>query len=86
MFDYPGRYKDEQHGKDFTLYRMEMRSDAEKGHRAGNSPTVAGTRFTLTEHPQKMLNVNSGGTEHSVRRPAAGASRQPGGEPRWAIS
>ncbi|VED35801.1 Type VI secretion system Rhs/Vgr-family protein [Escherichia coli] len=31
IFDYPGRYKDEQHGKDFTLYQMEsLRSDAEK--------------------------------------------------------
>ncbi len=40
IFDYPGRYKDEQHGKSFTLYRMEsLRSDG-KGHRAGNSPKL----------------------------------------------
>ncbi|HGX1919962.1 TPA: type VI secretion system tip protein TssI/VgrG, partial [Escherichia coli] len=58
IFDYPGRYKDEQHGKDFTLYRMEsLRSDAEKATGQSNSPKLwPGTRFTLTEHPQKMLN------------------------------
>ncbi|HAZ3868470.1 TPA: type VI secretion system tip protein VgrG [Escherichia coli] len=58
IFDYPGRYKDEQHGKDFTLYQMEsLRSDAEKATGQSNSPRLwPGTRFTLTGHPQKMLN------------------------------
>ncbi|MCN4929671.1 type VI secretion system tip protein VgrG, partial [Escherichia coli] len=58
IFDYPGRYKDEQHGKDFTLYQMEsLRSDAEKATGQSNSPKLwPGTRFTLTGHPQKMLN------------------------------
>ncbi|EFO1585378.1 type VI secretion system tip protein VgrG [Escherichia coli] len=58
IFDYPGRYKDEQHGKDFTLYRMEsLRSDAEKATGQSNSPKLwPGTWFTLTGHPQKMLN------------------------------
>uniref|UniRef100_UPI001CC7BDB0 type VI secretion system tip protein TssI/VgrG n=1 Tax=Escherichia coli TaxID=562 RepID=UPI001CC7BDB0 len=58
IFDYPGRFKDEQHGKDFTLYQMEsLRSDAEKATGQSNSPKLwPGTRFTLTEHPQKMLN------------------------------
>ncbi|MBW9912379.1 type VI secretion system tip protein VgrG, partial [Escherichia coli] len=58
IFDYPGRFKDEQHGKDFTLYRMEsLRSDAEKATGQSNSPRLwPGTRFTLTGHPQKMLN------------------------------
>ncbi|WP_137486280.1 type VI secretion system tip protein TssI/VgrG, partial [Escherichia coli] len=58
IFDYPGRFKDEQHGKDFTLYRMEsLRSDAEKATGQSNSPKLwPGTRFTLTGHPQKMLN------------------------------
>ncbi|HBH8821325.1 TPA: type VI secretion system tip protein VgrG, partial [Escherichia coli] len=58
IFDYPGRYKDEQHGKDFTLYQMDsLRSDAEKATGQSNSPKLwPGTRFTLTEHPQKMLN------------------------------
>ncbi|HCS8318076.1 TPA: type VI secretion system tip protein VgrG, partial [Escherichia coli] len=56
--DYPGRYKDEQHGKDFTLYQMEsLRSDAEKATGQSNSPKLwPGTRFMLTGHPQKMLN------------------------------
>ncbi|ENJ7897531.1 type VI secretion system tip protein VgrG, partial [Escherichia coli] len=58
IFDYPGRFKDEQHGKDFTLYQMEsLRSDAEKATGQSNSPKLwPGTRFTLTRHPQKMLN------------------------------
>ncbi|HAN1871124.1 TPA: type VI secretion system tip protein TssI/VgrG, partial [Escherichia coli] len=58
IFDYPGRYKDEQHGKDFTLYQMDsLRSDAEKATGQSNSPKLwPGTRFTLTGHPQKMLN------------------------------
>ncbi len=58
IFDYPGRFKDEQHGKDFTLYQMEsLRSDAEKATGQSNSPKLwLGTRFTLTGHPQKMLN------------------------------
>ncbi|MCN7356895.1 type VI secretion system tip protein VgrG, partial [Escherichia coli] len=51
-------YKDEQHGKDFTLYQMEsLRSDAEKATGQSNSPKLwPGTRFMLTGHPQKMLN------------------------------
>ncbi|EPJ1536256.1 type VI secretion system tip protein TssI/VgrG, partial [Escherichia coli] len=58
IFDYPGRFKDEQHGKDFTLYQMDsLRSDAEKATGQSNSPKLwPGTRFTLTGHPQKMLN------------------------------
>ncbi|EFF2129911.1 type VI secretion system tip protein VgrG, partial [Escherichia coli] len=58
IFDYPGRYKDEQHGKDFTLYQMEsLRSDAEKATGQSNSSKLwPGTRFMLTGHPQKMLN------------------------------
>ncbi|HBA7210908.1 TPA: type VI secretion system tip protein VgrG, partial [Escherichia coli] len=58
IFDYPGRFKDEQHGKDFTLYQMEsLRSDAEKATGQSNSPKLwPGTRFMLTGHPQKMLN------------------------------
>ncbi|MCZ5579676.1 contractile injection system protein, VgrG/Pvc8 family [Escherichia coli] len=41
IFDYPGRYKDEQHGKDFTLYQMEsLRSDAEKATGQSNSPKL----------------------------------------------
>ncbi|HCU5478479.1 TPA: type VI secretion system tip protein VgrG [Escherichia coli] len=49
---------DEQHGKDFTLYQMDsLRSDAEKATGQSNSPRLwPGTRFTLTGHPQKMLN------------------------------
>ncbi|EOJ4789983.1 contractile injection system protein, VgrG/Pvc8 family, partial [Escherichia coli] len=46
IFDYPGRFKDEQHGKDFTLYQMDsLRSDAEKATGQSNSPKLwPGTR------------------------------------------
>ena len=58
IFDYPGRFKDEQHGKDFTLYRLEgLRGDAEKATGVSNSPKLwPGARFTLARHPQKALN------------------------------
>ncbi|EPU0553257.1 type VI secretion system tip protein TssI/VgrG, partial [Salmonella enterica subsp. enterica] len=58
IYDYPGRFKDEQHGKDFTLYRMDgLRGDAEKATGVSNSPGLwPGARFTLIKHPQKALN------------------------------
>ena len=88
IFDYPGRFKDEQHGKDFTLYRMEsLRSDAEKATGQSNSPKLwPGTRFTLTGHPQKMLNREWQVAEHSVRNQPQALHGSRGEEPRWAIS
>ncbi|EMG7868062.1 type VI secretion system Vgr family protein [Enterobacter hormaechei] len=58
VFDYPGRFKDEQHGKDFALYRLEgLRGDAEKATGVSNSPALwPGARFTPAGHPQKALN------------------------------
>ncbi|EDX3117307.1 type VI secretion system tip protein VgrG, partial [Salmonella enterica subsp. enterica serovar Mississippi] len=58
IFDYPGRFKDEQHGKDFTQYQMDgLRGDAEKASGVSNSAVLwPGARFTLIKHPQKMLN------------------------------
>lgn len=58
IFDYPGRFKDEQHGKDFTRYQMDgLRNDAEKGNGISNSPKLwPGTNFTLKNHPQDSLN------------------------------
>ncbi|EAX6604128.1 type VI secretion system tip protein VgrG, partial [Salmonella enterica] len=58
IYDYPGRFKDEQHGRDFTLYQMEgLRGDAEKASGVSNSATLwPGARFTLTKHPQEALN------------------------------
>ena len=58
IFDYPGRFKDEQHGQDFTRYQMDgLRNDAEKGTGTTNSPKLwPGTNFTLVKHPQEPLN------------------------------
>ena len=58
IFDYPGRFKDEQHGQDFTRYQMDgLRNDAEKGTGVSNSPNLwPGTNFTLLNHPQVPLN------------------------------
>lgn len=58
IFDYPGRFKDEQHGQDFTRYQMDgLRNDAEKVLGISNSPSLwPGNRFTLTGHPQETMN------------------------------
>lgn len=58
IFDYPGRFKDEQHGQEFTRYQMDgLRNDAEKGTGVSNSPKLwPGTNFTLLNHPQVPLN------------------------------
>ncbi|WBM70942.1 type VI secretion system tip protein VgrG [Buttiauxella sp. WJP83] len=58
IFNYPGRYKDEQHGKDFTRYRMDgLRNDAEKASGSANTPKLwPGVCFTLTRHPQENMN------------------------------
>ncbi len=60
VMDYPGRFKDEQHGKDFPRYRMEgLRNDAETATGRSNSARLwPGTRFTLTDHPADDLNRN----------------------------
>ena len=52
IFDYPGRFKDEQHGKDFTLYQMDsLRSDAEKATGQSNIVTgPAGEEIFCDEH------------------------------------
>ncbi|HAV1239610.1 TPA: type VI secretion system tip protein VgrG [Salmonella enterica] len=58
IYDYPGRFKDESHGQNFTRYQMEgLRSDAETGSGTSNSPKLwPGARFTLKNHPQETLN------------------------------
>ncbi|MBC8944389.1 type VI secretion system tip protein VgrG [Xenorhabdus indica] len=57
-YDYPGRFKDEQHGTAFTRYRLEaLRNDALTGH--GNGYAIAiqpGRLFTLTNHPREEWN------------------------------
>lgn len=58
IFDFPARFKDEQHGKDFARYRIDgLRSDAETATCASNSPKLwPGIRFILTGHPTAFLN------------------------------
>ncbi|MIG41001.1 type VI secretion system tip protein VgrG, partial [Salmonella enterica subsp. enterica] len=58
VFDYPGRFKDEQHGRDFARYQTEgWRSSAETANGVSNSAGLwPGVRFTLTGHPSGTLN------------------------------
>lgn len=58
IFDYPGRFKDEQHGRDFARYQTEgWRNDAEMAVCVSNSPSLwPGARFTLTGHPSEPFN------------------------------
>ncbi|AJJ63871.1 Rhs element Vgr family protein [Yersinia aldovae 670-83] len=57
-FDFPGRFKDEQHGQDFTRYRLEaLRNDANLGQGESNDFTLQpGQLFSLTNHPRSDLN------------------------------
>lgn len=77
IFDYPGRFKDEQHGRDFTRYQVEgFRSNAEIALCQSNSPKLwAGQRLALTEHPLDSLNT----TWQVVASELSG--RQPQAEP-----
>lgn len=58
IFDYPGRFKDEQHGQDFARYQMDgYRKDAEIASCMSNSPNLwPGTKFILSGHPSTSLN------------------------------
>ncbi|EIZ8585509.1 type VI secretion system tip protein VgrG [Salmonella enterica subsp. enterica] len=58
IFDYPGRFKDEQHGRDFSRYQMEgLRNNAEMATCFSNTARLwPGTRFRLTGHPSETVN------------------------------
>ncbi|OAT19177.1 VgrG family protein [Buttiauxella gaviniae ATCC 51604] len=58
VFDYPGRFKDEQHGADFAKYQVEgWRNDVDFASGTSNSPQLQpGRWFTLTDHPREDLN------------------------------
>ena len=58
IYDYPGRFKDEQHGRDFTRYKTEgCRNQAETATGTSTSATLwPGVRFTLSGHPIKAQN------------------------------
>ncbi|MBD2786390.1 type VI secretion system tip protein VgrG, partial [Xenorhabdus sp. DI] len=57
-YDYPGRFKDEAHGKAFTRYRLEaLRNDALIGQGHGHAIAIQpGKLFILTNHPRGDLN------------------------------
>ncbi|KFC77711.1 type VI secretion system tip protein TssI/VgrG [Buttiauxella agrestis] len=58
IFDYPGRFKDEQHGADFAKYQMDgWRNNVDFASGTSNSPQLQpGRWFTLTDHPREDLN------------------------------
>nr|WP_237385551.1 type VI secretion system tip protein VgrG [Xenorhabdus sp. Sc-CR9] len=74
-YDYPGRFKDEAHGKDFTRYRLEaLRSDAVTGQGSGNAIALQpGKLFILNNHPRADLNQSwqTVSTSHSGSQPGA---------------
>ncbi|WP_244922803.1 type VI secretion system tip protein VgrG [Xenorhabdus cabanillasii] len=74
-YDYPGRFKDEAHGKDFTRYRLEaLRSDAVMGQGSGNAIALQpGKLFILGNHPRIDLNQSwqTVSTSHSGSQPGA---------------
>jgi len=74
-FDFPGRFKDEQHGQDFTRYRLEaLRNDASLGKGQSNDASLQpGQLFSLTRHPRPDLNHawQIQRIEHSGKQPQA---------------
>jgi type VI secretion system secreted protein VgrG len=74
-YDYPGRFKDEAHGKDFTRYRLEaLRNNAMTGQGSGNAIAIQpGKLFTLNNHPREDLNLpwQAVSTSHSGSQPQA---------------
>ncbi|NDJ57430.1 type VI secretion system tip protein VgrG [Enterobacteriaceae bacterium 4M9] len=58
-YDFPGRFKDDQHGKDFTRYQLEgLRNDADAGQGKSNVFQLSpGLLFTLKNHPRPDLNT-----------------------------
>lgn len=74
-FDFPGRFKDEQQGKDFTRFRLEaLRNDASVGKGRSNDVTLQpGAMFNLYNHPRDELNCRWQplSIEHTGRQPQA---------------
>ncbi|MGJ0626272.1 type VI secretion system tip protein VgrG [Xenorhabdus bovienii] len=74
-YDYPGRFKDETHGKAFTRYRLEaLRNDAVTGQASGQAIAVQpGKLFTLFNHPREDLNQpwQVVGASHTGSQPQA---------------
>lgn len=58
LYNYPGRYKEDDAGKPFTRYKLEAtRVDSNLAYGVANAPhLISGYSFTLKEHPDKKLN------------------------------
>ncbi|WP_304166611.1 type VI secretion system tip protein TssI/VgrG, partial [Lonsdalea britannica] len=58
-YDYPGRFKKDPSGKAFSCHRLDaLRADAVTGQGSSNAGALMpGSAFTLTEHPNPMLNI-----------------------------
>ncbi|MCW2485476.1 type VI secretion system tip protein VgrG [Candidatus Symbiopectobacterium sp. NZEC127] len=83
-FDYPGRFKQDPSGKAFTGYRLDaLRANAMTGSGESNAAMLMpGSSFTLTEHPNSMLNSDWQlvAITHSGQQPQA-LEEESGGEP-----
>lgn len=60
IFDYPGRFKDGQHGADFANYQIAgWRNNVDFATGSSNSPQLQpGCFFNMTDHPRDELNDN----------------------------
>nr|WP_207193982.1 type VI secretion system tip protein VgrG [Pectobacterium atrosepticum] len=83
-YDYPGRFKQDPSGKAFTGYRLDaLRANAMAGSGESNAAMLMpGNSFTLTEHPNPVLNTGWQlvAIIHSGQQPQA-LEEESGGEP-----
>ncbi|MCU1799786.1 type VI secretion system tip protein VgrG [Pectobacterium polaris] len=83
-YDYPGRYKQDPSGKAFSGYRLDaLRSGAVTSEGESNcAGLMPGNTFTLTEHPNAMLNAvwQTVSVTHVGQQPQA-LEEESGGEP-----
>lgn len=58
-YAFPGRFKDDQRGRDFTRWHLDgLRNDADTGSAASNAASLSpGLVFTLSAHPRPDLNT-----------------------------
>ncbi|MFP1930315.1 type VI secretion system tip protein TssI/VgrG [Lonsdalea quercina] len=83
-YDYPGRFKKDPSGKAFSGHRLDaLRADAVTGQGASNcAALMPGSAFTLTEHPNLLLNIGWQvvTVSHTGTQPQA-LEEEGGGEP-----
>ncbi|MFP1893140.1 type VI secretion system tip protein TssI/VgrG, partial [Lonsdalea quercina] len=83
-YDYPGRFKKDPSGKAFSGHRLDaLRADAVTGQGSSNcAALMPGSAFTLTEHPNLLLNIGWQvvTVSHTGTQPQA-LEEEGGGEP-----